>query len=215
MKLLDLKSRFRLRPVFRISDLHPTRPHSRYEIVQLNRWVKEGQIVRIVRGLYTLPDRERGVGLDLLWLANNLYAPSYISCEYALSYYGLIPEAVGTVTCVATRKTAAFSTPMGRFSYHHVKQEDFFGFTTVKASGTGQEFWLAMPEKAVVDFIHLCVPRTASPDAGLFTQGYRFQNLSALNKDIFARMIARFSAKTARRHIEAFQRLLEQREHDD
>ena len=32
-------------------------------------------------------------------LAGSIYGPSYISFEYALSRYGLIPEAVYAVTC--------------------------------------------------------------------------------------------------------------------
>jgi hypothetical protein len=209
MKLLELKSRFRNRPVFRVPDLHPTRTHSKYELVQLNRWAKEGQVVRIIRGLYTLPDEERGVGLDPLWLSNIIYQPSYVSLEYALSYYGLIPEAVGAITCVSTRKTTSFSSPKGRFIYRHVRQQDFYGFITAKPPGAPQEFWIASPEKAVIDFLHLSVPRDALPDADLFTHGYRFQNLEVLNKNTFAEMASRFTAKTARRYFNAFQELLE------
>lgn len=210
MKLLDLKSRFRLRPIFRLADLHPARAHSKYELVQLNHWVKEGQVIRIARGLYTLPDHERGIGLDLLWLANNLYLPSYVSLQYALSYHGLIPEAVGAVTSVTTLKPAEFKTPMGKYLYRHIKKEDFFGFTALKTQGASQEFLMAVPEKAVIDFIHLCVPRNSSPDAALFIRGYRFQNLDTLNKETFAGMASRFTAKTGRRYIDVFYKLLEQ-----
>ncbi len=209
MKLLDLKSRFRSRPIFRLADLHPARSHSKYELVQLNHWVKEGRVIRISRGLYTLPDHERSVGLDPLWLANNLYSPSYVSLQYALSYHGLIPEAVASITSVTTLKTAEFKAPMGNYVYRHIKKEDFFGFTALKTQGSSQEFWMAAPEKAVIDFIHLCVPRNSQPDPQLFTQGYRFQNLDTLNKETFTGMASRFTAKTGRRYIDIFYKLLE------
>jgi hypothetical protein len=208
MKLLDLKSRFRHRPVFRLSDLHPTDTHGKHELVQLNRWVKEGQVIRIVKGLYTLPEHERNVALNPLWLANELYIPSYISLEYALSYHDLIPEATGTITGVTTRKTASFSTPFGSFSYRHLKKEDFFGFTALRIGTDTPEFWMATPEKAVIDFIHLCIPRTSTPERGLFLEGYRFQNLDTLNKHIYREMANRFTARTARQHIETFGELL-------
>ena len=32
-------------------------------------------------------------------LANNILGLSYISFDYALSYYGIIPEAVHQITC--------------------------------------------------------------------------------------------------------------------
>jgi hypothetical protein len=209
MKLLDLKTRFRFRPIFRLADLHPFTMHSPHELVQLNHWVKDGHVIRIARGVYTLPEHDRGVELNPLWLANNLYSPSYISLEYALSYYGLIPEAVGTITSITTHKTAVFSTPVGNFSYRHLKNKDFFGFTTVKLPGTDYEFWMATAEKAVIDFIHLCIPRKSLSDSSLFTQGYRFQNLEVVNRDIFREMADRFSVKTTKRYFDVFNKLFD------
>ena len=54
---------------------------------------KNGKLTRIKRGLYT-----DDLFHDLELIANVCYSPSYISFEYALSYYGLIPEYVSTVT---------------------------------------------------------------------------------------------------------------------
>ena len=86
MKLINLISRFRNRPVFRLADLYPDKAHKKHELVQLNHWVKQGELVRIMRGMYTLPAGQRRASLDPLWLANEIYSPSYISLEYALSH---------------------------------------------------------------------------------------------------------------------------------
>lgn len=209
MKLINLISRFHNRPVFRLADLYPDKAHKKHELVQLNHWVQQGELVRIVRGMYTLPAGQRRASLDPQWLANAIYSPSYISLEYALSYYGLIPDAVGTITSVTTRKTAQFSTPMGRYQYRHVKPVDFFGFTTIKTPESNQEYWLASPEKAVIDFIHLCVPRGTSAEPELFLEGYRFQNLVTLNKKKFVELYDRFSIKkTTGKLTAAFLKLL-------
>src|SRR3990167_6547201 len=42
-------------------------------------------------------------------IANRLYAPSYISFEYAMSRYGLIPESVYAVTSATSRITRTFT----------------------------------------------------------------------------------------------------------
>ncbi len=53
--------------------------------------LKKKEIVRIKKGLYILPE-EYGGKLNKILLSNLIYGPSYVSYEYALSYWGLIPE---------------------------------------------------------------------------------------------------------------------------
>ncbi|MBF5059620.1 hypothetical protein [Candidatus Neptunochlamydia vexilliferae] len=50
-------------------------------------------------------------------LANKIYGPSYVSLEYALAYYGMIPEHVVEVTSVTSKRKRLYNTPVGRFSY--------------------------------------------------------------------------------------------------
>ena len=66
---------------------------------KLARMAKNGECIPITRGLYeTDPD------VPGYLLAGSIYGPSYISFEYALGYYGMIPEAVYTVTCATFDK---------------------------------------------------------------------------------------------------------------
>jgi len=58
--------------------------------------------------------------LSLPLIANQLYGPSYVSLDYALSHYGLIPEAVYQITSVTTRRSKTYDTPLGRFSYERL-----------------------------------------------------------------------------------------------
>ncbi len=55
---------------------------------------REGQIVRIKKGLYVCNPELTGRMLSSELIANHLYAPSYVSMSSTLRYYGLIPEAV-------------------------------------------------------------------------------------------------------------------------
>jgi hypothetical protein len=117
--------------------------------VQLSRWAKAGKIHALRKGLYALAGREQP---NALVIANRLLEPSYISGEYALSYYGIIPESVFTITCACLRapRQALFETPYGNFSYRQVKVLD--GFDRLEIGGEKISF--ATPEKALVDTWH-------------------------------------------------------------
>jgi predicted transcriptional regulator of viral defense system len=120
-------------------------------LVNLKNWIKKGHLIMLRRGLYALSEMQHRV--DVLVFATKIYPPSYISMETALSFYGIIPEAVFTVTSVTTRKTKKFNTPMGNYSYQKIKKEAFGGFETKIREGIS--FNLALPEKAMIDFLYL------------------------------------------------------------
>ncbi len=112
-----------------------------------------GDVVRVKKGLYVFgrPYRKRPVSCTLL--ANLIYGPSYISLEYALSYHGLIPERVETVTSVTPSKQRTFETPFGTFSYRKLALSKYdTGFTLEPLAG-GLNILIAKPEKALIDTI--------------------------------------------------------------
>lgn len=147
---------------------------------QLNNWRHKGLITQLKRGLYVLGKADRKVEPGNLFLSGQLYAPSYVSLEYALGLHGLIPERVTQVTAVTTRNKASFRTELGSFEYQHIKREAFRGFKAVKDQA-GLTYFLAEPEKAIVDFIYLNLPHFKRGDRDVFSQSYRFQNTSALD----------------------------------
>jgi hypothetical protein len=189
MKFIDLQRRMKNRPYFRLSDLSTRGPQPAHEKVQLSHWEKEGRVIRLKRSVYTLADPYRMRPPSALELAEPLYRPSYISLEYALSHYGLFPEAAGALTCVSTRKTARFQNVLGVFVYRHLKPDYFFGF---RRHTEPVLHWLADPEKALLDFIYLGIPRTATLNVELFKENYRIQNLDILNSRRLQEMLSRF-----------------------
>jgi predicted transcriptional regulator of viral defense system len=84
---------------------------------KINKLLSKGEIVRIRKGLYTFGRPYRRGPLSRELLANLVYGPSYVSLDYALSYHGLIPERVSTVTSVALGRSRKFDTPLGTFTY--------------------------------------------------------------------------------------------------
>lgn len=91
----------------------------------IERAVKAGLLVRLRRGLYLIAGK-KGLFVDEFELALQLYGPSFVSLESALSYRGLIPEAVYVVTCVTTNRAREFKTPIGTFMYKRVPMLQFY-----------------------------------------------------------------------------------------
>src|SRR3990172_5991560 len=115
--------------------------------VQLSRWMKQGKLIGLRRGIYTLPDMYRRVPLTPAALANELYRPSYLSGLWALGFHDMIPERVVWLTSVTPRVPRQFENPLGVFDYRNIKQDCFLGFSSLTYGG--QEILVAKPEKAL------------------------------------------------------------------
>ena len=67
---------------------------------KIRREVQSGRLTQIARGLYETDARADGK-----YLASAIYGPSYLSFDYVLSMYSLIPEAIfRTYTSATFRK---------------------------------------------------------------------------------------------------------------
>jgi predicted transcriptional regulator of viral defense system len=111
---------------------------------------RQGLLTSLKKGLYVYncPYVKTLISKEII--ANNLFGPSYISYEYALNYYGLIPERVEEVTSATSKKTKIFSTPYGIFSYRHIDKKLYALGLKIVASKQGN-FMMASKEKALCD----------------------------------------------------------------
>jgi hypothetical protein len=113
--------------------------------------LRQGAIIRIKKGLYIFGDSYRRGPFCREILANLIYGPSYISLDYALQYYGLIPERVETVTSVTIGRSREFASPVGRFSFRTIPLAAFrTGMDRVELA-EGRSCLMAIPEKALAD----------------------------------------------------------------
>ncbi len=119
---------------------------------KIRRLLARGDIVRIRKGLYAFGEAYRRGPICREWLANLIYGPSYVSLDYALSYYGLIPERVREVTSVTPGRSRAFETPFGVFSYRRLGERRYAVGATLERAGE-ERFLIATPEKALVDTV--------------------------------------------------------------
>ena len=122
-----------------------TLPRAKYF---LETYTDHGLFIRLKNGLYALKDNLRSEET----LANLLYRPSYISFEYALATYNILPEMVYSVTSATTKPTRTFSIRQKPFLYFTVKKSAFTGYLPVKKGE--QTILFAEPEKALVDYLY-------------------------------------------------------------
>ena len=109
-----------------------------------------GNLIRIRKGLYAFGEKYRRSPINRGLLSNLIYGPSYVSLDFALSKYGMIPERVEDVTAVTTAQAKRFDTPFGVFSYHPLSHSRYGSGISIKVEeGTG--FLIATQEKALID----------------------------------------------------------------
>ncbi|MBN2393044.1 MAG: hypothetical protein JXR84_20110 [Anaerolineae bacterium] len=166
---------------------------------QLSLWTKAGKLHQLRRGVYVLAPPYQRSNPHPFVLANHLAHGTYVSCQSALAYYGLIPEYVPAVTSVTTSRTGYWATPLGRFEYRHIKPELFYGYRT-EAVAVGQTAMVAGPEKALLDLVYL----QPGGDAPEYLRELRLQNLAQVDTDVLHRQAMRGQSPKllrAARHI--------------
>ena len=121
---------------------------------KIGRLVKEGKLIPLTKGLYVDNTNVSG-----LYLANAIFGPSYISFNYALSYYGLIPEAVYEFTSATTekKKKKLFNNRFGTFSYRDIPVDAYpYGINIIEEGE--YSFMIASKEKALCDKLYELPP---------------------------------------------------------
>lgn len=115
----------------------------------LHVYTEKKFFTKLRNGLYTLEAKRPPV----FYIANKLYRPSYVSLETALSYYGIIPEVVYSVTSVTPKPTQEFDVLDKAYTYTRMKQAAFQGYAPKKESD--YTYLIAEPEKALADYLYL------------------------------------------------------------
>lgn len=119
---------------------------------KMNALEKAGEIIRLKRGLYVLQATKYGYPPSAPICSNHIYGPSYLSLQWALSYYGMIPERVNTFTAITLKHTRSFENELGYFTYRQVSQA-YYPIGVTSSTMDGATFLIASPEKALCDLI--------------------------------------------------------------
>ena len=113
--------------------------------VSLSRLSKKNTVKRICRGFYANPLNPP----TLEEISAQIYQPSYISLESALSSYSIMSQIPRVLTCVTTQLPRIFKTGFGTIEYRQVKGRYFEGFIRKN------NYYFAEKEKAIADYLYL------------------------------------------------------------
>ena len=122
---------------------------------KINREVHSGRLIQITRGLY-----ETDANIAGKYLAGRILGPSYLSFDYALSLYGLIPEAVYKTYTSASfqkKKTKKFENHYGLFTYRDIPA-DVYPLGILLYEENSYSYQIATPEKAICDKLYSLPP---------------------------------------------------------
>jgi len=142
----------------------------RYPRNKISKLLSSGQIIALKSGLYILPELY-GKDFSKEQVANLLYGPSYVSLDYALSRYGLIPEEVHSITSVCTGRKKCFETAIGTFIYRQLKPT-YYSLAYERRQAEDSPYLMATVEKALCDKLYLAP--VLDGIAGL--EGYLFED---------------------------------------
>jgi len=112
--------------------------------VLLSRLTKKKRILRLKRDIYILPENFSQIEK----IANQIYFPSYLSFESALSYFGILSQIPYTLTFATSLKTKKFTLLNTPIEYCQIKKELFFGYFLKDG------LYIAFPEKALLDILY-------------------------------------------------------------
>lgn len=147
MKYLEFSQFFKKFTVIAYQDIKNA--FGKVNHTQLIGWQKKGLLIKVKRGKFVLPNEQ----IDLHIVANELNY-SYISLEYALSYYQIIPDIARVITSVSRDRNEKIENSMGFFYYRKISGELFTGFTLLKNLDGKRMFRIAAPEKALFDLVY-------------------------------------------------------------
>lgn len=174
---------------------------------KIHSLVKSGFLKSVKQGVHVVSEDFGLRPYSLEILANLIYGPSYVSLESALSYYGIIPERVSATTSVCIGKGRKFSTPVGEFEYHHIKESIYSEGIQLREVFENSYCQFASPEKAVLDFLYLREKKAEFKDSKEYfsyvVESYRF-DIATLIKTISKKKLKALSKCYLSEHISWF-----------
>lgn len=157
MRWHEFLKRFSDRPLFHSSMLGIFEDDRAKIQIQLTRWSKTGKITQIRRGWYLIEKPYRQKDIPLSVIANQVVHPSYLSLEWALQYYQMIPESVPNLTSVTTARGTEFIFKDRLFTYYFIQPSLFTGY--IQEEYETKPIYIAHAEKALFDKIYLYTQR--------------------------------------------------------
>lgn len=164
---------------------------------KIRQQISGNKLIPVVRGIY-----ETDPSISGYVLAPVIYGPSYLSLDYALARYGLIPEAVyeyTSVTCGKLKKKQYLNV-FGSYSYRDIPAAAYpYGFEILEEGG--YQYAMACPEKALCDKIYTSpLANTVRDMELLLLESMRMEpeNLKQLNRSDISEISEKYRSTNVR-----------------
>jgi hypothetical protein len=148
--------------------------------VLVHRAVSSGEVIRLKPGLFLLQPGYRKSDPHPFQVAALLHAPSHISLETALSYHGMIPEAVFQTASVTAARSRTFDTPIGLFTFQRVPARSPRAGVRIEKLGSSAWAFVASPLRAIADLVYLRPSLSWEKDG----PGYLAESLRIAEEDL-------------------------------
>lgn len=146
--------------------------------VAISRLVKTGKIISLTKGYYC----QDLAGVDFPKLALEIYAPSYLSFEWALGQAGILSQKSYALTLATTKRARQIEITGATLIYRHLRSDLFFGYAIKEGGLTAEQ------EKAFLDLAYLSLNGYAKFDA-------EEMNLEFLDKNKLKTYLKKFKSK--------------------
>ncbi|OPL19085.1 MAG: hypothetical protein AVO35_12485 [Candidatus Aegiribacteria sp. MLS_C] len=197
MKFEELLQIVRNEPVFSTGILLAGDTTAENARARLSRWVREGRVISLRRGCYALAEPYADTPPHPFLVANAMELGSYVSCQTALAWHGLVPETIGAVTSITPGRPSVVRNELGTFIYRHMRRELLAGYRRETLPG-GRKARVASPEKALLDLIYL-EPGGYSPE---YLEELRLQNTDILSQESLEELVEMWDRPRMRRALE-------------
>ena len=120
------------------------------------RWMKAGQIIQLKKGVYMTRrffELHRAEADFAPAVSVILIPQSYLSMEYILQRNAILTEVTYPITAITLKQTCVFENKVGTFTYRHIKEDLYKGFTITDYMGI--PFAEANVAKALFDSLYL------------------------------------------------------------
>src|SRR5216684_514252 len=125
----------------------------------LSRCAKRGLVERVTHKVFVNKLAPDFVPQDLV---NVLRPSAYISLESALRFWGISTQSTALLTCVTTGKPRDFNGKSFALSYRSIAPRLYSAF--IEKHTRYGKYLIAEPEKALLDWVYLCLQGGYTPD---------------------------------------------------
>ncbi len=170
---------------------------------KIQRLLDKNYLINLKKGWYVTRsylDKEERIEIYGDYLANKLRKPSYLSLEYMLQNYNLIPQAVNVWTSISLKTTRSYENEIGSFVYKNIKNRLYKGYDIVRKGK--YNIYQARKAKALFDYLYLKVNISDNLEYEL-KEGLRINWDEFLKKDL-----KEFSQFTAESQMKKMQEIL-------